>query len=281
MSAVRPRAAAFKVAFARGFALICCVGVSSAACAKKPEPAAPVSQADWTLARAELAKMRNETPSEPYVELIRVSLREPRTGKVIEGRGAVAVDPRRAMRLVLLGPGGRTALDVWVTRDAWRFSVPALELTRRGDAEKPTYDVPIGFFRWWFLEPLDGRLLSIAPDRGSGRLFVLRDGPATVTLQDLPRDGRDSDRPTRTAGPASFRHFVAVRREAAEAPASREMDVDRLEWVARAVRPGPGDRAFYTQRSTGLQIEIQVEALSDQSPDPAAFVDPDARGLAL
>ncbi|WP_394828843.1 hypothetical protein [Pendulispora albinea] len=257
-------------------ALAALVLAANAGCSRKPVPVVPVSQADWTHARAELAKMRSDTPREPYVELIRVALREPRTGKVIEGRGAVAVDPRRAMRLVLIGPGGRTALDVWVTHDAWRFSVPALDLTRRGDDGKRTYDVPVGFFRWWFLEPLDGRLLSIAPDRRGGRVFVLRDGRATVTLHDLPH------RAARASGPSTARHFVAVRREAIDAgDASGEMDVDRLEWVARAVRPGAGDRAFYTQRSTGLQIEIQVEALSDQSPDPAAFVDPDARGLAL
>jgi len=238
----------------------------AAGCAKEPPPRAPiVSQADWTRARQDLAKMRSEVPNEPYVELIRVALREPRTGKVIEGRGAVAVDPRRAVRLVLLGPGGRTALDVWVTHDAWRFAVPALDMIRRGESDKPTYDVPVGFFRWWFLEPLDGRLLSIVPpDRRDERVFVLRDGNATVTLQHLPR-----------------RHYVAVRREVFSAAPSREMEVDRLEWVARRVQPGPGDRAVYTQRSTGLQLEIEVEALSQESPDPAAFIDPDARGVAL
>ncbi|WP_394850317.1 hypothetical protein LZC95_23025 [Pendulispora brunnea] len=249
----------------RFFAAIALVAL--AGCAKEPPPRLPiVSQADWTRAREDLKKMRSEVPSEPYVELIRVALREPRTGKIIEGRGAVAVDPRRAVRLVLLGPGGRTALDVWVTHDAWRFAVPALDLIRRGESDKPVYDVPVGFFRWWFLEPLDGRLLSIVlpENRHDERVFVLRDGNATVTLQHLPR-----------------RHYVAVRREVFSTEPSRDMEVDRLEWIARRVQPGPGDRAVYTQRSTGLQIEIEVEALSQESPDPAAFIDPDARGVAL
>jgi len=236
--------------------------------------------------------MRDEVPREPYVELIRVALREPRTGSVIEGRGAVAVDPRRAMRLVLLGPGGRTALDVWVSSDAWRFSVPAIDMIRRGQADQPSSDVPVGFFRWWFLEPLDGRLLSIAPSRNGGRQFVLRDGKATVVLQSLPEvrerahaAGRKSAAAEpQTSGWSALRHFVAVRREVADLSASlpeREMNVDRLEWIARGVHPGPGDRALYMQRATGLQVEIQVEALSDEAPDPAAFLDPDAQGLSL
>src|SRR5882672_3564963 len=100
-----------------------------AGCARTPAPpAVEPTQSEWTRAREELAKMRDEAPREPYVELIRVAMREPRSGRVIEGRGAVAVDPRRAVRLVLLGPGGRTALDVWVTAEAWRFAVPALDM---------------------------------------------------------------------------------------------------------------------------------------------------------
>jgi hypothetical protein len=251
---------------AAGLALAAIVSVG---CGHRAQVAPRLStQADWTRARADLDAMRKALPSEPYVEVIRVLLREPTTGKVLEGRGAVAVDPKRAMRLVLVGPGGSTALDVWLTRDAWRFSIPALEMTRRGDTreslraskddDSAEKGLPIGFFRWWFLEPLDGRLLAAVEDGTVGRRLVLREDGATVTLWEVP--------PSRPS--PSRRHYVAIRREAE--------DVDRLEWLARSMQPRPGDRAYYMQRSTGLRVEIVVEALSESPPDPEAFIDPDA-----
>ncbi len=227
-------------------------------CASSAPPPRPIDQATWLAARARLADLRAAAEiGRPYVEVIRVAVREPRTGRVLEGRGAVAVDPHRAMRMILIGPGGSTALDVWATKDAWRFSVPGLEMTRRGKREASA-DLPIGFFRWWFIEPLDGRLLSVH-EQARGEVFVLREREATVVLQALEEGGR--------------RHFVAVRREGGAR--------DRLEWVARRVRPGSGDRARYTQLGTGLEVEVLVEAVSADPPDAAAFVDPDDPGLKL
>lgn len=232
-------------------------------CAPARTPTPIILQTEWTRAREDLAVLRKDTAEAPYVELVRVAVREPHTGRVLEGRGAVAVDPHRAMRMILLGPGGRTALDVWVTHDQWRFSIPALGLTRRGDPRHPTYDLPIGFFRWWFLEPLDGRLLTITTTHAGERAFVLREGAATVLLREAA--------PIATA--VGRRHFVALRREAD--------DVDRLEWVARSLRPGPGDRALYMQKTTGLEVQVLVEAVSPDPPDAAAFLDPDDKGVAL
>jgi hypothetical protein len=228
--------------------------VAAIGCSPARLPVKPVSQATWAEARSELALMRSRAPDKPYVQLIRVALREPRSGRVLEGRGAVAVDPHRAMRMVLLGPGGRTALDIWVTKDAWRFAVPTLEIVRRGRRGEVTYDLPIGFFRWWFLGPLEGRLLTA--DADGRREWVLRDGGATVILHQL-----------------GARHFVALRRE--------DRDLDRLEWVARSLRPASGDRARYLQPSTGLEVDVLVESLAPDPPDPAAFVDPDDMGVAL
>ena len=235
--------------------LVALAVLGSIGCTPARAPAKPVSQAIWADARAALVTMRSDAPDKPYVQLIRVALREPRSGRVLEGRGAVAVDPHRAMRMVLVGPGGRTALDVWVTKDAWRVAIPALELVRRGHRGEVTYDLPVGFFRWWFLGPLDGRLLSADAD-GRGHTWILRDGGATVSLREL--------------GP---HHFVALRREST--------DVDRLEWVARSLRPSAGDRARYLQRITGLEVEVLVESLAPDPPDPAAFVDPDDMGVTL
>ena len=72
-----------------------------------------------------LARMRADQPRKPYVERVRVGIVDPRSGKLYQARGAVAISPDRAARLVLLGPGGTTALDVWVTKEHFRIAIPA------------------------------------------------------------------------------------------------------------------------------------------------------------
>ncbi len=238
------------------------LAVGSLACASAKTVAPEVTQAAWTRARTDLAELRQNVVDKPYVEVIRVAVREPRSGRVLEGRGAVAVDPHRAMRMILLGPGGRTALDVWVTRERWRFSIPALDTIRRGSTKTKVDELPIGFFHWWFLEPLEGRLLTI-DDSPGGRTYVLRDDDATVFLRQL------------VTQPGARKHFIATRRTG---PGDAR---DRLEWVARSLRPGPGDRARYKQEVTGLEVEVLVESVSSDPPDAAAFLDPDEPGVAL
>jgi hypothetical protein len=170
------------------------------------------------------------------------------------------------MRMILLGPGGKTALDVWVTRERWRFSIPALDTTRRGSMKTKVDDLPIGFFHWWFLEPLEGRLLTI-DDSAGGRTYVLREDDATVFLRQV------------ATRPDARNHFVATRRS--RQPDREGTEVDRLEWVARGLRPGPGDRARYKQQVTGLEVDVLVESVSPDPPDAAAFLDPDEPGVAL
>jgi hypothetical protein len=236
----------------RGLSLWLGCVLLSCAPARTSGLAAP-SQAEWTEARARLFRLRAELPTHPYVEIVKLAMREPRTGRILVARGAVAVDPHRAMRMVLLGPGGGTALDVWTTPEHWRFAVPALDLLRRGDAANDSA-LPIGFFRWWFLAPLRGRLLT-ARTKPDTSLFVLRDAGATVTILD---------------GTFDQGHVVlATRREGS--------GVDRLAWSGRSLAPGPGDRALYEQPRTGLGVEVAIESMSDAPPEPDAFVDPDAK----
>ncbi len=223
------------------------------------------TQTEWSLARARLAELRSTEPRSPYVEIVRVTMREPRTGKTLEGRGAVAVSPGRAMRMILLGPGGTTALDVWATRDRYRFAVPPLDVLRRGGPEGDE-GAPIGFFRWWFLDPLEGRLLtgrawpareaSRQGDASEATVFVLRDGAATVTLR-TEREGGET-------------RLWATRREGSA--------VDVLSWSGRSLSPAAGDRASYEQPRTGLRVEVGVELLSADPPEAQAFLDPDGPG---
>jgi len=229
------------------------LAVLAAGCDLHPRvPFGTPTQAEWTLARERLTKLREAQPTKPYAEVVRVAMHEPKTGKTFEARGAVAVDPHKAIRMILVGPGGATALDAWATADRFRLAVPALDLVRRGTVADGA--LPIGFFRWWFLHPFDGRLLT-ARAKPASTLFVLRQGTATITILE------------ETAGAQAG---LATRRDGKA--------LDRLAWVGKDLGPGEGDRALYQQPSTGLQVMVDVESIATDPPDPAAFVDPDPSG---
>jgi hypothetical protein len=247
-------------------AALSCAALLSA-CASPVVRAPAVSQHEWSDSRRALAELRHRVPQKPFVEIVHVSMREPNTGRVLQARGAVAIDPHHAMRLVLLGPGGATALDVWVTEDEWRYAVPALNVVRHSKPGDFSADsaagFPIEFFRWWFLEPLDGRLLFAERVRDDKdpilfRTFVLANGESTVTLKAL-------------YGPRR-RAFLATRRD------MRNRNVDHLIWGAHGFMPGPGETATYTQAKSGFVVEIGVEEMSPDAPDQTAFIDPDAKG---
>lgn len=214
-----------------------------------------VGQEEWTLSRQRLARMRGELPRKPYVERVRVGVVDPRTGQMFSARGAVAVSPDRAVRLVLLGPGGTTALDIWVTPDRYRFEIPSINLRRRGGTNlAEARGLPIGFLRWWFLSPLDGELVLARSSRAEAA-FLLRDGPATVTMR------TDGER------------FVAIRRESGH--------TEGLEWSGRGLSPRAGARGRYVDGEWGMRVFVVVEEVLTEEPDPAAFFDPDDKGTDL
>jgi hypothetical protein len=209
------------------------------------------TEAEWREAHVWLDGLRATEPTKPYVAIVRVSLREPHTGRTFAARGAVAVDPHHALRMILVGPAGATALDVWATPDRWRFEVPAANILRRGGRDDDA-SVPIGFFRWWFLAPLEGRLLtSIATDESER--FVLRNHEATIDLSDARR------------GPG---HAVTASRRAFG-------NVDHIDFHGRSFSVTAGDHATYDQETSGVHVDVTIEAPSG-APDPAAFVDPDS-----
>jgi hypothetical protein len=223
--------------------------------AHRTVPAPEISESDWDMSRSRLMRMRKEQPNKPYVERIRIAIREPRTGRVFEARGAVAISPDRAARLLLLGPGGTTGLDMWVTKERFRFSVPAIKLERRGGTDPAeTRGLPVGLLRWWFLNPLGGRLL-LARSTATETAWVLRDGPATITVR---TDGL---------------RFVAIRREGGR--------VEGIEWIGRALVPQAGVRGRYVEGDWGLHVEVIVEEVMTTEPDPGAFLDPDDKGTTL
>ena len=214
-----------------------------------------VTQYEWSIALDRLARLRRGRPDKPYVERVRLTIGDPRSGRQYQARGAVAVSPGRAARMILLGPGGTTALDVWVTKDRFRFAVPALKLEKRGGTDPAVAKgLPIGMLRWWFLSPLAGRLL-LARSTPAESAWVLRDGAATVTVRS---DGQ---------------RFVALRREGET--------LEGIEWFSRGLVPQAGEHGRYLEGRFGLRVDVVVEEVLETEPDPDAFTDPDEQGTPL
>ena len=242
----------------RRFALAA-IGIALAACAppipRRPARASP-TLAEWRAGRARLASLREKIVQRTL--RVALTLREPVTGRVLEARGALAVAPPASLRMILLGPGGTTALDLWIQGESYRFAVPAIDLLKRGDASSSRATrrgLPVDFLRWWLLHPADGRLLWTSREASSSRL-VLRDGDALVDLRATDGDAVVARRTTWTLLPTP--HVVD----------DETVDAERV---------GCGT-VRYHQASTGLEVTVRCEGEEPSRPSPRAFVDPDTVG---
>ncbi len=205
----------------------------------------------WERALAELARLRGAAPRAPYVATIATTLRDPRTGLVMDGRGGVAVSPGRAVRMILVGGAGATVLDAWVTRRRWRVAVPPLQIVRRGGEEDPV-GLPIGFLRWWFIAALEGTPFAAAP---AGDLWLLRDGDAVIDLR------------LGSCLHGTATRWTAVRR--------RRGASERVEECRVGPQPGAGDTVHYADETRGLEVDVAVQSVADAPADGEAFRDPD------
>lgn len=222
--------------------------------AARPAASAPfvaVEQAGWSLARAELARWRRDVPGKPHVTLIHVRARGP-AGTSFEGRGAVAVAPGRALRMILVGPAGRTALDLWADDRRHRVSVPDLDVVESGTGEAR---FPVALLRDLLVEPFAGRLLA-AGRRGDERVFVLRrEGPRARALEVR----------VRPEGGGKNRYTVA-RRDA--------LDGQSVTWRGVRAWPSVGDELVVRHPKMGVELRVELESLSQEAPDAAAFDEP-------
>ncbi len=208
----------------------------------------------WAALRGAIEWQRSVRPRDPWAAGLRVTMRDPRSGRVVDGRGAIAVAPGRAVRMVLIGAAGATMLDAWVTSTRWRVAVPTLDLVRRGGLDEPP-DMPVGFLRWWFLTPLTGTLIAAARV-DSGPLWILREGGAVVEVRTIAC-GRGC--------------LQATRRALGRA--------ETVEECRGAAAPTAGDSARYVDEVSGLEVDLRLESIALAPPRREAFDDPDATGL--
>lgn len=233
-----------------GVGLLLCVS-----CSGPPRPVwSHPDVTDWPALKERLAQERDARPRDPWAAVVGVTMREPRSGHVVDGRGAIAVAPGRAVRVVLVGGAGLTLLDAWVARDNWRIAVPPIQSVRRGGASDDPGDLPVAFLRWWFFTPLDGTLFA-GTRTASGTLWLLHAGDAVIEL-------------VRGLGPGADL-LTATRRAHGRSEVVRE---------SRAAILHAGDWVEYKDEGSGLGIRLVVQAVADRPPDEDAFRDPDAQG---
>jgi hypothetical protein len=199
-------------------------------------------------------------PDAVWAARLRVTMHEPRSGRVVDGRGGIAVAPGRAVRLILVGAAGATWLDAWVTPEEWRVAVPPLGLVRRGGQEAPS-ELPVSFLRWWFFRPFEGRLFAATPGPPEPA-WLLRDRDAVVEVH-LPVGGAE------VRGPACDGGWI----EASRRVSGRSERI--LACGAGVGGAAPGERVRYLDEATRLVVEIVVEALASEPPAAEAFADPD------
>jgi hypothetical protein len=221
-------------------------------CARR---SAPVWQSPdtptWRAIQQTLTAEREARPRAPWAAGVSVVMHEPRTARVVDGRGAIAVAPGRGLRMILVGAAGMTMLDAWVTRDKWRIAVPPAAIVRRGDLEEPR-ELPIAFLRWSFFRPLEGTLFAGAM-HGDHVLFLLRDHDAVLEVRRCSCDRGELTLTTRR-----------LRGRA-----------ERLDECRAASAPRPGDWVHYESDASGLRVDLAIETVAKDAPEEDAFRDPD------
>jgi hypothetical protein len=228
-----------------------CVLALAGCATRAPVVRVAPDSAEWQTLHRKLDELRSARPREPWSAGIRVTLNEPLAGRSIEARGAIAVAPGKAVRMILVGGAGMTMLDAWVAPDRWRVAIPPRDLVRRGGSEEPR-DLPIGFLRWWFFTPLEGTLFA-GGETHSGTEWLLRDGDAVSDL---------------LAGRCSAGSLLRVERRVR----GRQEVVNECKSLSV---PREGDWVKYTDDATGLRVDLVVESVSGEQPRPEAFSDPD------
>jgi hypothetical protein len=225
------------------------------ACATKaPAARSTPDPSEWNALHKKLEGLRLARPSQPWAAGVRVTMDEPAAGRSLEARGAIAVAPGKAVRMILVGGAGLTMMDAWVAPERWRIAIPPRSMVRRGGSEEPN-DLPIGFLRWWFITPLRGTLFA-GGETAAGTEWLLRDGDAVNDL---------------LAGRCDVGRLLRVQRRVR----GRAELVDECTMLAV---PRAGDWVKYADEATGLRVDLVVESVSGEAPRPEAFSDPDAGG---
>lgn len=244
---------------------------SLAGCAAPVAPRSADAAADaraFVAARDRLAALRAAVAGE-RTQKVRLELSAPYLPSKIAARGAIALAPPDRLRMIMIGPGGTTAMDLWQEGPRFRFAIPALSRVVRGDASTPARErrgLPVDFLRWWMLDALSGELVA-ARAQGDDLEILLRE-PARVTEAVLRKDGSVT----------AHRTWLGVRPDGT-------LDRFEEEWVTATPAKARGEHgevppagcmdATYRQRT--IELEVVATCESERTGiSAAALADPDA-----
>ena len=178
-----------RAAVCLALSLVCACGAGSPA--YRPPRLERAELTDAGAIRRDALVAWTRAPGADFRQTLTIAIRDGISGRGFEGRGVVVVRPGAALRMILLGPGGTTAMDVWMREGKWRVSIPALDRVVRGDAQTPPEKMrglPIGLLSRWLVSPFGGALIAAHEGR------VAPDGHVAIDA---------------TVGPAGARSFVA------------------------------------------------------------------------
>lgn len=164
------------------------LGCGGSAAVPKP----PKLQDGPALTRAQL-DLRAHRPTRIVKQELSIAIVDLASGKGFEGRGVVMVKPREALRMILLGPGGTTAMDVWIVQGRFRVAIPALDRVVRGDASTPRETMrglPVDLLWRWLVDPFGGTLVA-ARAEGEGVLAFLKRGGTAFEIRRRDAAGTD------------------------------------------------------------------------------------------
>lgn len=167
-------------------AVILTASLLALGCAPTPASRPQVDLAAWEDATAALQTLR-EPDLGARTRTIKLTLSAPYLPTDVSARGAVATRPGE-LRMVLLGPGGATAMDVWSSGGRYRLSIPATGKILTEETRDTDRGLPVEFLRWWLLDPLGGSL-SAARGGARGLELLLRRGDSFVDVR-LEASGR-------------------------------------------------------------------------------------------
>jgi len=152
-----------------------------------PAPSVDDHLAALREAQAWIVEVR-ELAARPRTETVRVVAQGDADSPAWSARGAVAVGPPDRLRMILVGPGGGTAVDLWSGPDRDRVRAPALDDAPDAVHARALERLPSALLRWWLLAPLAGELAWA--ERRPGRLALLLTEPGRTTTVERHDDGR-------------------------------------------------------------------------------------------
>lgn len=235
---------------ARGLALLSTAGMLAGCAAggatvpmRIDVPGVLGSPDDHRQARAWLRQKRVDMPTHAVGWNVTARFVDERTKLAQSGRGALAVRPPDALRMQLVGPAGKLALDVWLGPTGGRLSSPMMGASERTAPGEHRPGRPTGFLAWWMLQRFEGRLLAVERVGAERRLIVRTPSGEIVTFVHEEGAGGERLRATRrTAGDEErVSHEGAFCGHSLYASARARISVDV---VCGEATPEPRARAF-------------------------------------